>query len=139
MTSVNLIREHSQQFLACHGADWTPTPREDSICTYAIVEDDDVTVVEDVKADPRFEHNESLDDMNIRSYAGADLTTPDGLTIGTLYAYDAEPRTFTDDDREYLSTLADVTVTVLDLHLEVAQLREERDVRNAAEGDGGPT
>ncbi|MFC4449702.1 GAF domain-containing protein [Halorussus aquaticus] len=143
MASVNMIREHSQQFLVCHGADWTPTPREDSICTYAIVEDGDVTVIEDVKADPRFEHNESLDDMNIRSYAGADLTTSDGLTIGTLCAYDEEPRTFTDDDREYLSTLADVTVNVLDLHLEVAQLKEdrtdERGVRNAAEEDGGST
>lgn len=126
MASVNLIEEHSQEFLVCHGADWTPTHREDSICTYAIVEEGPVAVVEDVTEDPRFADNEGLDDLGIRSYVGADLTTDEGLTIGTLCAYDEEPRTFSEDERAFLSTLADVAMSLLGLHHEVAELREER-------------
>lgn len=127
MASVNLIKEHSQEFLVCHGADWTPTAREKSICTYAIADEGTVTAVEDVKEDPRFAENESLDDLGIRSYLGADLTTGGGLSIGTLCAYDGEPHTFSADDREFLDRLADVTMSILDLHLEVTQLRDESD------------
>ncbi|UPW02329.1 GAF domain-containing protein [Halorussus gelatinilyticus] len=136
--SINLIKEHSQEFLVCHGADWTPTHREDSICTYAIVEDGPVAVVEDVKEDPRFADNESIDDLGIRSYVGADLTTAEGLPIGTLCAYDEKPRTFSADDREFLATLADVAMTVLGLHHEVTELRDERsDLIDELDSDAG--
>lgn len=136
LASVNMIKEHNQEFLACHGADWMPTAREDSICTYAIVEEGDVTVIEDVNEDPRFEENEVLDDLGIRSYAGADLTTSDELTIGTLCVYDDEPHEFTSDDQEFLSTLADVTVSILELHNEAE--RPEPDAGDAT-GEDIPT
>lgn len=123
--SVNLIKEHSQQFLACHSTDWTPTSREDSICTYTILDEDEVTVIGDVKADPRFEDNESLDELGIRSYAGASLTTDEGLSIGTLCVYDDEPRTFSADDRTFLSTLADVAMSVIELRHEVSAQKSE--------------
>ncbi|WP_168216175.1 GAF domain-containing protein [Halorussus halobius] len=113
--SVNLIKEHSQEFLACHGADWTPTAREDSICTYTILDAGEITVIGDVKADPRFADNESLDELGIRSYAGATLVTDGGLCIGTLCVYDEEPRTFSTDDREYLDTLAELAMSVIEL------------------------
>jgi CheY-like chemotaxis protein len=125
MASVNIINEHTQEFLSSHGADWTSIQREESICTYAIVDTNEVTVIENVQEDPRFEDNEVLRDLGIRSYAGADLTTPEGLTIGTLCAYDKEPRTFSDDDREFLRALADVTFDLLGLHHEVAELRRD--------------
>lgn len=111
--SVNLIKEHSQEFLTCHGANWTPTAREDSICTYTILEENEVTLIGDVKSDPRFERNERLDEMGIRSYAGANLTTDDGLSIGTLCVYDDEPRTFSADDQEFLGKLSDVAMSII--------------------------
>lgn len=125
LSSVNIITEHTQEFLACHGADWSPTSREDSICTYAIADEGQVMVVEDVRDDPRFERNDELEDLGIRSYAGADLTTADGLAIGTLCVYDDVPRTFSADDREYLRTLADLAMTVIELRHEVTELRED--------------
>jgi len=114
--SVNLIKKHSQEFFTCHGVDWTPTAREDSICTYTILEAGDVTVIDDVKDDPRFADNQSLDELGIRAYAGASLVTDDGLPIGTLCVYDDEPRSFSADDRAFLRTLADVAMSVVDLH-----------------------
>jgi GAF domain-containing protein len=110
--SINIIGETEQEFLVCHGADWTPTDREDAICTYAIVDDRPVTVIEDVDEDPRFAGNETLEAMGTRSYVGADLTTPAGRTIGTVCVYHDEPRSF-DDDRAYLRTLADLAIRLV--------------------------
>ena len=124
LASVNVITEHDQEFLACHGADWTPTAREDSVCTYAIVEDDDVTVIEDLRDDPRFEHNEAIRDLGIRFYASATLATPDGLPLGTLCVYDDAPRTLDADERAALRTLADLAEDVLDLNRRLADARD---------------
>ncbi|SFS11612.1 GAF domain-containing protein [Halomicrobium zhouii] len=104
-SSVNLVTERTQEFLACHGEEWDATAREQSICAYAILEDG-VTVVEDTLEDPRFEGNEVLDELGVRFYAGASVTTDDGLPLGTVCVYDDEPRAFTEDDEAFLELLA---------------------------------
>lgn len=102
-SSVNIITERTQEFLASAGGEFEPTPREDSACTYTIL-DDGVSVIEDIAADPRFP--DVTDDTAIRFYAGASLTTREGHPVGTLCVYDDEPRVFGEADRAYLSLLA---------------------------------
>jgi CheY-like chemotaxis protein len=140
MASVNIIEERSQEFLACHGGDWSATTREDSICTYAIVEGDGVTVIEDVQSDPRFADNEELQELGIRSYAGATLTTDDGLAIGTLCVYDDEPRSFSSEAVAYLDSLSEVVMRFVELHQEVGTLcngaEADDEADESAGGDG---
>lgn len=122
--SVNIITEHSQEFLACYGdaADWETMDREDSVCTFTILEDSDVMVVEDVTMDPRFEtHSESLIAKGIRAYMGASLVTDTGLVIGTLCIYDEEVRSFTAADRAYLTDLAAVAMDLIEAHTQAAE------------------
>ena len=102
-SSVNVITERTQEFLASTGGEFEPTPREESACTYTIL-DDGVSVIEDVAVDPRFPG--AADDPAIRFYAGATLTTREGHPVGTLCVYDDEPRPFGETDRAYLSLLA---------------------------------
>jgi DNA-binding NarL/FixJ family response regulator len=119
IASINIINEHSQEFLACHGrtSEWETMDREDSICTFTIVQDDDVMVVEDVTEDPRFEtRSESLIELGIRSYMGANLVTSSGLVIGPLCVYDNEPRSFSFPDKAYLRDLADVAIDLIEVH-----------------------
>jgi len=116
--SINMIEEHSQEFLSCYGraAEWETTEREDSICTFTIVEDS-VMTVEDVTEDPRFEsRSDTLLDMGIRAYMGANLVTPAGLVIGPLCIYDDEPRSFSAADEAYLADLAAVAMELIELH-----------------------
>jgi len=101
-SSVNVITERTQEFLASAGGEFEPTPRQDSACTYTIL-DDGVSVIEDVAADPRFP---DADETAIRFYAGATLTTREGHPVGTLCVYDDEPRVFGEADRNYLALLA---------------------------------
>lgn len=103
--AVGLIDAHSEEFISCAGASYGRMEREETICTYAIL-DDRVTVIEDVAADPRFETNEGLAAAGIRFYAGAPIVTPDGHAIGVFCVHDAEPRTFSERDRTLLVSLA---------------------------------
>lgn len=116
--SINVIGEHAQEFLACHGAaeSWAPTPREDSICTFALLDDEPVMTVEDVADDPRFETNGTLADLGIRAYMGADVRPGDRATIGTLCVYDDEPNAFSAADRRYLRTLAEIAADLIEAY-----------------------
>lgn len=114
-SAINVIEEHTQEVLACRGAEWTTIPREETICTYSIL-NDDVTVIEDTADDPRFEESETLADLEIRFYAGAPLTTDEGLSLGTVCIYDEESRELAAGEQQYLQLLANETMHWIDLH-----------------------
>jgi len=119
IASINIISEHSQEFLACYGAtqEWESMDREDSICTFTILEDDDVMTVEDVTTDPRFEsRSEDLLEMGIQAYMGANLVTEAGLVIGPLCIYDDRPREFSSADEAYLKALAALAMDLIELY-----------------------
>ncbi|MCD2202243.1 GAF domain-containing protein [Halobacterium sp. KA-6] len=126
--AVGIIDTHTEEFLSCHGIDFGTMDRDESVCTYAIL-DDDVTVVENVQADPRFADNDALRAANIRFYAGKPLVTPDGEAIGTFCVQDGESRGFPDRDRELLSMLGDEAMEQLTLR------RRIRDARRGGRDD----
>lgn len=138
MASLNLIEEREQRMMACQGigTDSMTTSRDASICTFTIVSDTQVMTVEDVHEDPRFAgRTETFEEFGIRSYMGAQLVTPAGLSVGTLCIYDGEPRQFTSDERDYLRTLAELAVDLL-----VAQAGTDRsgDATTADTGEDPP-
>lgn len=128
MALVSLVDTDRQWFKAKIGLDASETSREVSFCGHAILSDE-IFVVNDATADPRFAANPLvLDDPNIRFYAGAPLVTSDGHRIGTLCAIDNAPRDgLSTSEREILRVLAH---TVVD-RLELDQARAELDKRSA--------
>ncbi|WP_246983689.1 GAF domain-containing protein [Halorientalis marina] len=117
---IGIVGEHEERFLSCRGDDYEQLDRENTMCTHAILEED-VMLVSDVQADPRFEHNEALDELNIRSYAGAPMRTPDGAAIGSFCLTHDEPRTFSEADARYLRLLADEVMDQLELRRRLAE------------------
>lgn len=122
---IGLVHEHDEEFVSCNGGEMEPLPRESTMCTYAILEPD-IMVVEDVRDDDRFEHNEALKRRGIRSYAGAPIRTPEGQALGSFCLTDGEVRQYTSEDREYLRLLADEATE---------QLQLRRRLQAATEGD----
>jgi len=118
--TIGLIEEHDQRFLSCHGTDVDSVTRGDTICTYTIMAGG-VMTVEDTTEDPRFEDNEILEGLNIRSYAGAPLIAPSGAVIGTVCVLGAKPRTFTEKEREQLRRFANITVDQLEMRRRATQ------------------
>jgi signal transduction protein with GAF and PtsI domain len=89
-----------------------PMDREHAICNY-VVADQETLVVSDIERDPRFADNETIEQWNMRFYAGAPLRTAGGLIIGALCILDAEPRALEENEVALLETMAaDVVATI---------------------------
>ncbi|MDO7852825.1 GAF domain-containing protein [Hymenobacter convexus] len=90
-------------------------PREQSICSAAILQDD-TTVFEDVEKTgvPGVDLT-LVRQMGLHFYAGHRLRTPDGLNLGTLCLLDGPPRQFTPSERTLLSRLAGMVMRLLEL------------------------
>ena len=89
---LNFIADDLQWFKSCVGMQIGETPREASICNWAILSDE-VMVVPNALADDRFSSNCFVAVENgVRFYAGAPLVTPRGFNLGVLCIIDKVPR-----------------------------------------------
>ena len=121
---VGLVDEHDERFLACEGANWRTLERENSICTHTILTDE-VMVVEDTREDPRFAANDRLQELDIRSYAGARITDDDGNSLGAVCCVDSETRSYTQAERDDLRRFADEVQEQLALRRRLRAGREQ--------------
>jgi PAS domain S-box-containing protein len=121
---ISLIDEERQWFKSCFNFDARQTDIGVSFCVHA-VHDGELLVVEDATKDPRFKDNPIVTGPpHIRFYAGAPLTTPEGVHIGTLCIIDYEPKTFDAAQREILERLADTVVGLFEHRSAEAQVRQ---------------
>jgi serine phosphatase RsbU (regulator of sigma subunit) len=109
--------------------------RKDSICGY-VVGSNQVMVVEDLAADPRFKDNPIVKAKGFRFYAGAPLRTDKGHPIGALCVVDNKPRCISDREKLLLKMVADALMTEVKLRKASRQLLErtrviERDLAAA--------
>lgn len=114
MAGIGIIDAHEQRFIVCRGAEFGSVPREETVCTHAMLETE-VTVIEDLWDDPRFADREYLRNPDLRMYASANITTADGAILGTFCVYDHEPGTLDGAERELLALLAEEAAEQFDL------------------------
>lgn len=106
LAKVTLVASDTVFTFSCDGPALPPVPREVSFCAHAILSDD-VMVVEDASADPRFQHSPFVQgEPYVRFYAGCPLTMPNGSKMGTLCLIDKVPRTLDEEDLKVLRDLA---------------------------------
>lgn len=89
---VSLVEADRQFFLAREGLEARETPRSESFCQHAMMQDH-VMEVHDATADVRFADNKLVTGAPfIRYYAGAPLLAEDGTPLGALCVISPEPR-----------------------------------------------
>jgi PAS domain S-box-containing protein len=137
---VSLVDENRQWFKARIGVNACETPREWSFCAHALDGGDwETLVVEDATLDARFCANPLVTgDPNIRFYAGVALTTPAGLSLGTLCVIDdrRRPRP-SDKDLDRLRKLAGIVVDEIVLRRTSRVLASKQQLLEMAEGVAG--
>ncbi|MFP4188985.1 MAG: GAF domain-containing protein [Halobacteriales archaeon] len=110
---VGVVEERRELLISCRGASVEELPREDSVCTYGIL-NEGVTVVKDILEDPRFEARDRLHELGMRFYAGAPIDIGDAR-VGSFCIMDAEPRDLGDDERRLLRKFGDEVAEKIDL------------------------
>ncbi len=104
---ISLVDSHRQWFKSRQGIEACETGRDVSFCGHAIL-GTDILHVPNALEDPRFADNPLVTaEPDIRFYAGAPLSTPDGYRVGTLCLIDRRPRRLTGDQLASLRDLAD--------------------------------
>lgn len=112
---VSLVDRDRQCFPATAGpgADTLPadrqTPLSHSFCKHAVVSREPL-VVEDAREHPLVADNPAIADLGVVAYAGIPLVTADGHAIGTLCVIDSQPRRWSAEQIELLSSLADAAM-----------------------------
>ena len=133
---VSLVDENRQWFKACIGAELGPqTSRDSAFCAYAILNQDEIFVVNDTLLDHRFADNPLVTGFPyIRFYAGCPLIDMDGLPLGTVCIINTQPQTLSNDQMESLRMLSRQAVAQLtlrrqmrDMKLQYSQLTQTRD------------
>ncbi len=95
--------------------------REDAFCAHTILTPDRPLMVDDLRADPRFEDNRMVTDGSFRAYLGIPLVNAEGYALGALCVIDKEQRTFDTTTVETLTTLARAVVTNFELRRALAR------------------
>ena len=121
IATITLVDTERQWFKARVGIEVQQTGRDVSFCSHAILAPQ-IMVIPDALDDPRFADNPLVTGAPyIRFYAGAPLTLPSGLRLGTLCLIDRRPRTLDALELGILGTLRDLVV------LELVQQEERAD------------
>lgn len=94
------------------------SPRNNSLCSMALL-DDDVTVFNDIaNIDPRLLSDPiTAAELGFKFYAGAPLITHDGFRIGTICVMDTKTRMFSEKDKRLLKKMATIVMDEIELRL----------------------
>ncbi len=124
--AVHLFTEASQHRVAAVGAPLGEHPREDSMCRL-VVDDEQRIVCADATREPRFGYSTFVrGPAPVRFYASVPLRVAGGAVIGTLCAWDTEPRALSDEQIALFENVAEQAVWRIEL------TRIARDVSDAA-------
>lgn len=124
IAAITFLDGERQWFKSSIGADIREAPVVNSFCTYTVATSSGFFAVENTLTDERFSHQPHVTNApSIRAYAGASLLTNEGIPLGTICVYDIKARKFSEEQQEALLILSRQVLSLLDLKLQVSQLR----------------
>jgi diguanylate cyclase (GGDEF)-like protein len=114
--AVHIFDERYQRRIAAVGLPLADHPEEDSMCRLVVLGGTRI-ITSDATAEERFAYSSFVKDpVNpIRFYAAIPLLVGGGVPVGTLCAFDSEPRELTDEQISLLEDVAELARAHLEL------------------------
>ena len=123
---MSLVDSDRQWFKSRVGLDAESTPREESFCAHAILDQQQLLTVPDATLDPRFADNPLVTgDFHLRFYAGAPLVSPTGQALGALCVIDRVPRELSPAQRDALEIIGRQIMTQMEARRGLVLLRQQ--------------
>ncbi|WP_177761655.1 response regulator [Flavobacterium sp. I3-2] len=88
---IAMMESNTQTVQSCVGFELETVPRQSTICQYTIMSDE-VLVIEDTLLDDRSRYNEMMIQAGVRFYVGVPLLDEEGVALGTICAFDFQPK-----------------------------------------------
>lgn len=89
--------------------------RQIAFCAYAIINPQELLIIEDLRLDSRFKDNPLVTQPPyLRFYAGAALMDPQGYALGTIAVVDTSPRVLSETQGLMLKDLSKLVITALE-------------------------
>lgn len=131
---VSFLDETRNWFKSHYGIDISESPREISFCQHAIKQQEDIMVVEDLRADERFKNNPLvINDPKVVFYAGAPLVNKEGYSLGTVCVFGFEKMQLSDDQQKALKQLSKRVIEMLELrrkNIDLELLKAKLEIKN---------
>jgi diguanylate cyclase (GGDEF)-like protein len=114
--AVHIFDERYQRRIAAVGLPLVDHPAEDSMCRLAVLSGTRI-ITSDATTEERFAYSSFVKDpvAPIRFYAAIPLLVSGGVAVGTLCAFDSEPRELSDDQIARLEDVAELARAHLEL------------------------
>lgn len=124
MIAISFIDRDRQWLKAQKGLGIDSIDRGTSLCTYTNLEEQEI-IIEDLLQDSRFSsHPMVAGGFCFRFYAGIKISSPNGLTMGTLCMSDTVPRSLTESQVAALRLITQQVCTILETRLQNNFLRK---------------
>ena len=131
VAQINLIDQSRQFSKSSIGpGSWSgprSVPLDLSYCKHVVTSDTPL-VIEDARQHPLVRENHATTESGIVAYAAVPLNTAEGHTLGTLCAVDFAPRSWSHEDLQTLSDLAETVMTEIRLRRDL-RLRQQSEAR----------
>lgn len=122
---LNLIDENRLWTKSRTGIELTESARDSSFCAFAILDPNEIMVVEDTRYDDRFHDNPLVtDEPHILFYAGVPIVDNGGYALGTLCIMDNRPRDLPENKLLALKALAKLVNAHFELRKTKLQLEQ---------------
>ncbi len=114
---ISLVDKSRMWFKSKNGVSICETPRDNSLCSHAILNPETPLLVKDTREDERFNKETiQLEDKVVVFYAGIPLVNKDGFALGTLCVMDSKPRELSEKQLESLNSLAKQVIILFELN-----------------------
>lgn len=122
MSHINLLDAYTQWTISYHGLYGDQTPREEGVCHYTLMVDDQFEV-KDLSEDERFNHKPFvLEHPKLRYYFGVPLKY-ENVNLGALCVLDTKARELSPEKVEMLKIIAEEIVNRLKIYKYIETLR----------------